>query len=170
MGQIGKGRSQSADSRTRAEWRRQTVSPVWHQERQPGMVGYFCLPATFLSAMACFFFWSAMLAAACFCEDFFWFDFGDLSPIIFIFCALTHLRHVSFSEGKLIMPAGKAIVNDGSKVLRKKMVCGRHHFRSNNNTRALSLPASFSFDSSLTATPSPAASGVPLSSTLPSAT
>ncbi len=23
----------------------------------------------------------ALLALACFCEDFFWFDFGDLSPI-----------------------------------------------------------------------------------------
>jgi hypothetical protein len=56
---------------------------------------YFFLPAVCLAAMACFFFSSALLALACFCVDIFWFDFGDLSPIILIFFReLTYLRHV----------------------------------------------------------------------------
>ena len=38
-----------------------------------------------MAATACFFFWSAALVAACFCEAFFWFDFGDLSPMILAF-------------------------------------------------------------------------------------
>jgi hypothetical protein len=72
-------------------------------------------------ATACFFFWSALLALDCFCVDFFWFDFGDLSPITFIFfCGLTHLRHDSFSEGTPIVLAGAVIVNDGRKIIRQR--------------------------------------------------
>jgi hypothetical protein len=41
------------------------------------------LRAACLAAMACFFFCSALLATACFWDAFFWFDFGDLSPMIF---------------------------------------------------------------------------------------
>ena len=71
--------------------------------------------------MACFFIWSALLALACFWFDFFWFDFGDQSPIILIFFrGLIHLRHVSFSEGTPIMPAGAVIVNDGRKIVRQR--------------------------------------------------
>jgi hypothetical protein len=56
----------------------------------------------------------ALLVLTCFCEDFFWLDFGDLSPITFIsFCGLTCLRHESFSAGKSIVLAGLVIVNDG---------------------------------------------------------
>ena len=83
-----------------------------------GADGYFFLSAASLAAPACFFFCSALLALACFCVDFFWFDFGDLSPIISIFfCVLTHLRHVSFSEGTTIMLAGAVIVNDGCEFI-----------------------------------------------------
>ena len=62
--------------------------------------------------MACFLIWSALLALACFCVDFFWFDFGDLSPItLMAFCELTPLRHVSFPAGKTTLPAEVAGVN-----------------------------------------------------------
>ena len=46
---------------------------------------FFLLFAADLAASACFFCWSALLALVCFCEDFFWFDFGDLSPMSLIF-------------------------------------------------------------------------------------
>ena len=45
---------------------------------------YRFLAAADLSAMACFFFWLALFATACFCEFFFWLDFGDLSPMILL--------------------------------------------------------------------------------------
>lgn len=49
------------------------------------MAGYFFLPgAAFLSAMAWLFFWAEEDAAAVFCEDFFWFAFGERSPMDFI--------------------------------------------------------------------------------------
>jgi hypothetical protein len=76
------------------------------------MAGYFFLPAVCLAAMACCFFWAALLAFECFCEDFFWLDFGDLSPITLLFYrGLTLLRHVSFSEGKYTVDGGLVIVN-----------------------------------------------------------
>jgi hypothetical protein len=54
-----------------------------------------------------------LLALACFCEDFFWFDLGDLSPIMLMaFGELTPLGHVSFSAGKSTLPAGVAAVNN----------------------------------------------------------
>lgn len=87
--------------------------------------GYFFLPAACFAATACFFFWSALLAMACFCDDFFWLDFGDLSPIIFIFfCGFIHLRHDSFSEGKVIMLSKAVIVNDGSEIIWRKRLRG----------------------------------------------
>src|ERR1035437_9596763 len=85
---------------------------------------YFFLDAADLSAAACFFFWSALLTLACFCEDFFWLDFGDLSPITFIFfLRLTHLRHDSFSAGKAIVLAGVVIVNDGHEFIWRARQC-----------------------------------------------
>jgi hypothetical protein len=76
------------------------------------------LEAADLASAADFFFWSALLTLACFCEDFFWLDFGDLSPITFIFfCGLTRLRHDSFTAGKAIVLAGVAIVNDGREFI-----------------------------------------------------
>jgi hypothetical protein len=56
-----------------------------HQERQSAADSYFFLAAADLAAAACFFFWSALLALDCFCVDFFWLDFGDLSPMMFNF-------------------------------------------------------------------------------------
>lgn len=77
---------------------------------------YFFFPPACLAAAACFFLCSALVALACFCVDFFWFDFGDLSPMVFNFLLqLTHLRHVSFSGGKAILPAKAVDVNDGGK-------------------------------------------------------
>ena len=82
-----------------------------------GTDGYRFLRAADLAASAAFFFWLALLAWACFWFVFFWFDFGDLSPIIFIsFNWLIHLRHVSFSGGTFIMLGGAVIVNDGRKI------------------------------------------------------
>jgi hypothetical protein len=49
--------------------------------------GYFFLPAEDWAAAAALFFWLALLALTCFCVDFFWLDFGDLSPITFIISA-----------------------------------------------------------------------------------
>lgn len=43
---------------------------------------YFFLPAADLAATAAFFEASALLAFDCFCEDFFWLAFGDLSPMV----------------------------------------------------------------------------------------
>jgi A/G-specific adenine glycosylase len=43
------------------------------------------LPAACFAATASFFFALALLTFNCFCEDFFWLDFGDLSPITFYF-------------------------------------------------------------------------------------
>ena len=76
------------------------------------------MEATCLSAMACFFFWSALLALDCFCEDFFWFDFGDLSPMILIFCyGIDCLRHVIFSAAWPIVLVGGTIVNAGGGLI-----------------------------------------------------
>jgi len=36
-----------------------------------------------LAAAACFF-CEALLALTCFCEDFFWFALGDLSPMVVV--------------------------------------------------------------------------------------
>ncbi len=56
--------------------------------------------------MAFLFFWSALPALAFFCEDFFWLDFGDLSPMILsFFLGLIHPRHVIVSEGMPIVLA-----------------------------------------------------------------
>jgi hypothetical protein len=38
--------------------------------------------AVCLAAIACFLASAALLALTCFCVDFFWFAFGDLSPMI----------------------------------------------------------------------------------------
>ncbi len=60
--------------------------------------GYFFLPEACLAAAACLLFWSALLALACFCVDFFCVDLGDLSPMMFAFYyGLTHRWHVSFA-------------------------------------------------------------------------
>ncbi len=89
------------------------------RERQPGTDGYRFLRAADLAASAAFFFWSALSAWACFWFVFFWLDFGDRSPIILIFLPrVDHLRHVSFSEGTFILPAGVVIVNAGRKIIR----------------------------------------------------
>jgi hypothetical protein len=56
-----------------------------HQERQSAAGGYLFLAAADLAAAADFFFCSALLALDCFWVDFFWLDFGDLSPMMFSF-------------------------------------------------------------------------------------
>ena len=95
------GRQIPFRSQQEIQARFQSRDAIDEQEQMHARDGQFFLPAACLAATACFFFWSALLAMACFCVDFFWFDFGDLSPIIVIvFCALTPLRHVSFAEGK----------------------------------------------------------------------
>lgn len=75
---------------------------------------YRFLPTAVLAAIACFFFWSALLAAACFCEDFFWLDFGDLSPMGFVwFCDLPAGRNVSFSVRVRTVSSVEMAVNVG---------------------------------------------------------
>ena len=86
--------------------------------------GYLFLVAACLAAAACFFFWSALFILDCFWVDFFWLDFGDLSPMIFIFfCGLIHLRHISFSEGNVSLPAVEAEVNDGRQIIWRDQGC-----------------------------------------------
>src|ERR1039457_2332070 len=64
---------------------------------------YFLLPDC-LANTSCFFFSAAVLALDVCCLDFFWFDFGDLSPIIFLcFFALTDLRHNWFRLREIIV-------------------------------------------------------------------
>lgn len=46
---------------------------------------YFFLLAACFAAMACCFFYIAPLALACFCDAGLLTDFGDLSPMMFIF-------------------------------------------------------------------------------------
>ncbi len=45
------------------------------------MTGYFLGEAGLVAAGCCFVF-EALLALVCFCADFFWFAFGDLSPMV----------------------------------------------------------------------------------------
>jgi hypothetical protein len=79
--------------------------------------GYFFFAAADLAARAALFCALALLALDCFCEDFFWLDFGDLSPIILFFRGLTGLRNFSFSEGKGIMRATALIVNSRCEII-----------------------------------------------------
>jgi hypothetical protein len=85
------------------------------------VAAYFFLPAADWAATAALFFWFALLVLACFCEDFFWLDFGDLSPIIFSFgCWSTRLRHGIFSEGNHIVLARAAFVNGGEGISQRR--------------------------------------------------
>ena len=58
------------------------VRPGGPGPERPVRGGYFFLPAADLAAAAAFLEASALLALDCFCEDFFWFAFGDLSPMV----------------------------------------------------------------------------------------
>ena len=58
------------------------VRPVGPGPERPVRGGYFFLAAADLAATAAFLEASALLALDCFCEDFFWFAFGDLSPMV----------------------------------------------------------------------------------------
>lgn len=70
--------------------------------------GYF-----FLAAVACFFFEAAALDLVCFCVDFFFVAFGDLSPMMVCFLLrLTRRRHVRFAASAAIMRDEAAAVND----------------------------------------------------------
>ncbi len=64
---------------------KESVSPECAPGETVSKSGYFFLTTVCLAAAACFFLSSALLAMTCFCVDFFWFDFGDLSPMIFGF-------------------------------------------------------------------------------------
>ena len=66
--------------------------------------------------MACCFFLSALLAWDCFWEDFFWFAFGDLSPMVLWFSSgLSHLRLIHSSDGDATLRASAETVNDRAK-------------------------------------------------------
>jgi hypothetical protein len=58
------------------------VLPAWVSEYAGA---YFFLPATCFAAMVCCFFCMAPLALTCFCDACLLVDFGDLSPMMFIF-------------------------------------------------------------------------------------
>ena len=76
--------------------------------------GYFFLVLACLAAMACCFCLSALLAWDVFCEDFFWFAFGDLSPMcLTFFSELTALRNRCFPAEAGTLLAARWIVNDG---------------------------------------------------------
>lgn len=62
------------------------LSGILHRERQQLTAGYFFLAGACLAAAAaCFFLRSALVALTSFWLVFFWFDFGDLSPMIIDF-------------------------------------------------------------------------------------
>jgi len=86
--------------------------------------GYFLLPAACFAATACFLLSAMRVALDCFWLDFFWFDFGDLSPITFFFRGLTRLRHKSFSEGKAIMRGVVANVNPHLRLCARAVDAG----------------------------------------------
>lgn len=54
------------------------------RRRLPAARYFFFFAAAVLSARAFCLCWSALLTFACFCEDFFWLDFGDLSPMVLL--------------------------------------------------------------------------------------
>jgi hypothetical protein len=92
---------------------------IFSSSEATGTIGYFFFPAADLAATAALFFALSLLAFDCFCEDIFWLDFGDLSPInlLFIFRRLTGLRNFSFSEGNAIMLAPAGIVNNRCEII-----------------------------------------------------
>ena len=57
--------------------------PNSNRKKRQAAIGYFFLEAACLAATASLFFCAAVSNLDCFWVDFFWFDFGDLSPIIF---------------------------------------------------------------------------------------
>jgi len=63
--------------RLMSEGRVCTASPLCGAKQD-----YFFLPTAVLAAAAAFFDASALLTLVCFCVDFFWFAFGDLSPMV----------------------------------------------------------------------------------------
>jgi hypothetical protein len=70
-----------------------------HQEKQQATNGYFFLGADV--AAAALFFWLSAPALDCFCEDFFWLAFGDLSPIILFFPQVDSPAEFQFLRRKL---------------------------------------------------------------------
>ena len=59
------------------------ISLDFHFKRDGGAGGYFFLPAACFAAVAACFLAAAALVLAFFWPDFFWFAFGDLSPMMF---------------------------------------------------------------------------------------
>ena len=51
---------------------------------QPDRSYFLPVPAGGGLEGGCFFGWEELLALACFCEDFFWFALGDLSPMVVV--------------------------------------------------------------------------------------
>jgi hypothetical protein len=55
---------------------------------------------------------ATVLALDCFCVDFFWFDLGDLSPIILLFfISIDSLWHEQFLHRHLIVTFAAPFVN-----------------------------------------------------------
>src|ERR1035437_6521075 len=77
--------------------------PAWRGERAGT---YFFLPATCFATIACCFFTLAPLALACFCDACLFVDFGDLSPMMFIFRLMVSspAAFPVFSEGNTTIP------------------------------------------------------------------
>jgi hypothetical protein len=66
-------------------------SSPWHGSgdetgatEQPDHSYFLPVPAGGGLEGGCFFGWEELLALACFCEDFFWFALGDLSPMVVV--------------------------------------------------------------------------------------
>lgn len=77
------------------------VPPDFCVRRDTTNGGYFFLPADSLAATAADFFAASLSDLDCFWPDFFWFAFGDLSPMMFCFLLLrlTRLRDECFPAG-----------------------------------------------------------------------
>src|SRR5258707_15761767 len=79
--------------------------------------GYFFLPADCLAATEALFLALALLAADCFWPDFFWFAFGDLSPIVFVFCRWFAGSMKVSPQAVSTMRGGVAEVNGGRQFI-----------------------------------------------------
>ena len=71
----------------RQRGRRRLVAGI---EGRDSLAGYFFLLAACFAATACCFFCMAPLALTCFCDACLFTDFGDLSPMMFIFRSMVY--------------------------------------------------------------------------------
>ena len=87
------------------------------RRRLPAAGYFFFFAAAVLSARAFCLCWSALLTFACFCEDFFWLDFGDLSPMVLLVLRVDFPAAGWFSAGNLKADAAAGVVGDAGGLI-----------------------------------------------------